>query len=268
MQLFRMYWQRTLRRPGSILVWLAVPFVFMAIYTMVFGNDSSGPAKITLAIVDQDSSMVSQLVKGAFRQGPVAELINLVDATDLAVVDRMFRDEKASAALLIPDGFGERLLRMEAQELTLYKNPRHYIGPQIAEGVVSSMLTIGNGLLGQFSTPMRRVSALQDTATVDQVGEISREFFLAGQNARGLSALRNINVTVVEKDDDSEASDFNLAAMFFPGLIMFGLLSVSLNLEHRFLRDRTNHVTRRFVTAPGSPWSVAILQRLYTASFV
>ena len=81
MHLFRMYWQRTLRRPGSVLIWLSLPFVFMTIYTMVFGNDA-GPPKTTMAVVDQDSSLVSRLVKGAFAQGPVGEMINLVDAAD------------------------------------------------------------------------------------------------------------------------------------------------------------------------------------------
>jgi len=268
MQLFRMYWARTLRHPGSILLWLALPFVFMTIYTLVFGNDSSGPPKTTMAIVDQDSSIVSQLVRGSFGQGPVADLITVVEVSDTNAVDALFHDEKASAALVIPDGFGERLLRMEPQTLTLLTNPRHTIGPQIADGVVSAMLAIGNGLLGQFDAPMRRIGEFEETPSVDQVGAISREFFVASQNARGLSAIRNIEVTVVEEDDDTEASDFNLAAMFFPGLIMFGLLSASLNLEHRFLRDRTQHVTRRFITAPVSPWSVAVQQRLYTASFV
>src|SRR5512132_3814085 len=101
MHLFRMYWQRTLRRPGSVLLWLALPFVFMAIYTMAFGNDSSGPPKTTLAIVDQDSSLVSRLVKGALAQGPVAEMLTLADAHDMADVENLFRKEKASAALVI-----------------------------------------------------------------------------------------------------------------------------------------------------------------------
>jgi hypothetical protein len=70
MHLFRMYWQRVLRRPGSVLIWLAVPFVFMAIYTMVFGNDNSGPPKTTMAVVDQDSSLVSKVVKSALQPGP------------------------------------------------------------------------------------------------------------------------------------------------------------------------------------------------------
>lgn len=267
MHLFRMYWQRVLRRPGSVLVWLAVPFVFMAIYSMVFGKNNSGPPKTTMAVVDADSSIASKLVKGALRQGPVANMIEIVDAKDMTVVDEMFKKETASAALVIPDGFGKGLLNMQPQKLTLYKNPRHFIGPQIAEGIVRSLTVIGDGLLTQFEQPLAEIKAMNHKPSSEEIGKLSQTFYATAQSMRGLSAIRNIDVTIVEKPKDTESSDFNLAAMFFPGLIMFGLLSVSLNIEHRFLRDRTNHVTRRFVTAPISPWSVAIQQRLYTASF-
>jgi ABC-type multidrug transport system permease subunit len=147
-----------------------------------------------------------------------------------------------------------------------YKNPRHYIGPQIAEGIVRCLTVIGDGLLGQFQQPMAQINTLDHTPERRGDWQILRSFTI-GKNMRGLSALRNIDVTIIEKEKDTESSNFNLAAMFFPGLVMFGLLSVALNLEHRFLRDRANHVTRRLVTAPISPWSVAIQQRLYTASF-
>jgi ABC-type multidrug transport system permease subunit len=263
-----MYWQRTLRRPGSIFVWLAVPFVFMAIYSMVFGHNNSGPPKTTMAIVDQDSSLVSRFVKTALAQGPVANMLTLVDAKDTTAVDEMFKKEKASAALVIPKGFGNGVLRMhENNALVLYKNPRHYIGPQIAEGIVRCLTVIGNGLLMQFQQPLFKINQLDHTPSVDEIGEISKSIYGTGQQMRGLRALQKIDVTIVEKAKDTQSSDFNLAAMFFPGLVMFGLLAVALNLEHRFLRDRSNHVTRRFVTAPVSPWSIAIQQRLYTASF-
>jgi len=267
MHLFRMYWQRTLRKPGSVVVWLAVPFVFMAIYTMVFGNNDSGPPKTTMAIVDQDSSFVSKLVKSALNQGPVANMITLVDAKDMTQVDEMFKKEKASAALVIPDGFGTGLLSTKPQQLTLYKNPRHFIGPQIAEGILRSLTLIGQQLLIKLSQPLAQINEMDHKPSLEEIGAISQVFYGTTQSMRGLSALRHIDVTIVEKEKDTDSNDFNLAAMFFPGLVMFGLLSVALNLEHRFLRDRTNHVTRRFVTAPVSPWSVAIQQRLYTASF-
>jgi ABC-type multidrug transport system permease subunit len=269
MHLFRMYWQRTLRRPGSILLWLALPFVFMAIYTLVFGHDSSGPPKTAMAVVDQDSSTVSRLFTGAFQQGPVGAMITLVDASDMREVEELFRREKASAALVIPPHFGERLLSMESpQTLLLYQNPRHSIGPQIAEGITRSLVVIVDGLLVQFADPLRRVAALDRVPTADEVGDLSRSFFTTARSVAGLSALRGIDVAIVEQPDDDETADFNLASMFFPGLIMFGLLSVALHLEHRFLRDRVDHVTRRFVTAPVSPWSVAGQQRLFSASFM
>jgi ABC-2 type transport system permease protein len=99
----------------------------------------------------------------------------------------------------------------------------------------------------------------------DEVGEVAREFYATGRGATGLGALAGIDVAIVAEAGEEE--DFNMAALFFPGLVMFGLLTVSLRLEHAFLLDRKNHVTRRFVTAPVSPWRVALEQRLYTASF-
>lgn len=270
MHLFTMYWRRSLLRPGSILLWLALPFVFMTIYTLVFGRDTTQPPKTNLALVDQDSSFASQLVRGAFSQGPMGEMIQLVDAKNMGEVAHLFDEEDASAALVVPKGFGDRLLRAEPDSLLLYRNPRHFIGPQIAEGMVGGMVTLGNGMLGQFAAPMKEVSLVtaRDTdPTPEDIASISKSFYSAGRDARGLAAIQKIDVTIVEDEKNSQEKDFNMAALFFPGLVMFGLLSVCLHIEHRFLVDRTRQVTRRIVTAPVAPWRVAVEQRLYSASF-
>ncbi|HEU4365828.1 MAG TPA: ABC transporter permease [Candidatus Krumholzibacteria bacterium] len=267
MHFFRMYWRRTLRKPGAILLWLAVPFVFMGIYQLVFG-DEDGPPRTALAIVDEDSSLVSGLVQGAFDQGPVGELMTVTPAANLAEVETRFAAGDASAALVIPAGFGDRLLRMEPDTLRLLRNPRHAIGPQIAEGVARTLVTIGNGVLGQFAGPMQAMRDFLDRDTgpsSDEVGAIARDFDAARRGATGLGALQKVDVVIV--DEEGAEEDFNMAALFFPGLVMFGLLTVSLRIEHAFLMDRRNRVTHRFVTAPVSPWRVALEQRLYTASF-
>jgi ABC-2 type transport system permease protein len=268
MHFFRMYWRRSLRKPGAILLWLAVPFVFMGIYQLVFGGSGSSP-RATIAIVDQDSSMVSSLVRGAFGQGPVADLVRIIEVTDLDAVDARFADESASAALIIPPGFGERLLRMQPDTLQLLNNPRHTIGPQIAEAVTEALLTIGNGLLTRFAGPLADVRAQFDSDTSpnpDEVGAVAQRFYLATRSGTGLGAIDKIDITLIDEEGEN-ADDFNMAALFFPGLVMFGLLTVSLRLEHAFLIDRRNGVTERFITAPVSPWRVAFEQRLYTASF-
>ncbi len=268
MPFFRMYWRRTFRRPGAILLWLTVPFFFMAVYQMVFGGNGGTPT-IDVAVVDQDSSFVSKLVRSAFDRGPVGDLIHVVDASDLAAVDRLFEAGDASAALVVPDGFGDRLLRMQPDTLALFTNPRHTIGPEVARGVVGSMVTIGNGVLGQFASPMQSVSAFFNgthAPSADEVGAIAEQFYAASRGASGLSSLQKIDVTLVD-DKGNEEDNFNMAALFFPGLVMFGLLAVSLRLEHAFLLDRRNHVTHRMVIAPVPRWRIAFEQRLYSASF-
>jgi ABC-type multidrug transport system permease subunit len=265
-----MYWQRILRRPGSVVLWMALPFVFMAIYTLAFGGGDGGPPKVGIAVVDQDSSLVSRLVKSALAQGPVAEMVTLVDARDMNDVERLFQKETASAALVIPNDFGGKLLRSDPDTLRLYRNPRHTIGPQIAEGIVGSLVTITNELYGQFAAPLqsvREVIERTDSLRADDFAAISRQFFTAGQQMQGLSVLQKVNVVVVD-EKEAEEQNFNMAALFFPGLIMFGMLSLSLHVEHRFILDRTRHVTDRLVTAPIAPWRIAIEQRLFAFSFL
>ncbi len=267
MPFFRMYWRRALRRPGAILLWLAVPFVFMAIYQMAFGNDD-GPPRTGLVIIDQDSTFVSGFVAGAFEQGPVGSLITTSTAPDLAAAEEQFASGDASAALVIPAGFSNHLLLSQPDTLRLYRNPRHSIGPQVAEGVVGTLVAMGNGLLGEFAAPLSSVRGLMadnQAPDPDAVAGIAREFYAASRGFSGIRSLQVVDVVVV--DDSNEEEDFNMAALFFPGLVMFGLLTVSLRLEHAFLMDRRKHVTNRFVTAPVSPWRVALEQRLYTASF-
>ncbi len=222
-----------------------------------------------VAIVDQDSSLVSKLVKTSLGQGPVADLVTVLDARDAADVEALFEKETASAAIVIPDGFGAKLLRSEPDTLRLLRNPRHTIGPQIAEGVVSGLTLVGNELIGQFTVPLRTVRAFADRPSgpsADDIAGVSREFFAAGQRARGLSVLQKIDVTVV--DESAKEQEFSMAALFFPGLIMFGLLSLSLHIEHRFMTDRKNHVTDRLVTAPIAPWRVAVEQRVFALVFL
>ncbi len=270
MHLFRMYWQRVLKRPGSALLWMALPFVFMTIYTLAFGGDNGGMPKVGVAIVDQDRSLVSRLAKGAFAQGPVADMLTIVDARDLAEVEGLFEKETASAALVIPRGFGDKLLRSQPDSLVLYRNPRHTIGPKVIEGILRGFVLIANEMSVQFGSPL--ASALDMTGrstapTSDEIAAISMQFFAAGQQVSGLSALRNIDVIVVDEEAQEEAA-FSMAALFFPGLIMFGLLSLSLHVEHRFMLDKINHVTDRVVTAPVAPWRVAIEQRAFAVSFL
>lgn len=273
MNVFRMYWQRTLRMSGAIYLWMLIPFVFMFIYQMAFGGSNS-VARTTLAVVDQDSTVVSDFVAGAFGQGELADLIEVKRVADMDEVERLFSDGDASAALVIPRGFAEKLFGAEDVTLTLYTNPRHFIGPQIAEGVTGSLLAMGNGLVGIFEEPLQLIKRYSDEKRdldADDVAALARLFFELGDKAPNLGAIGGIDVVTMEsesEDSNDLGDDWNMATLFFPGLLVFGLLSTSLGLETRFLQDRLNHVTRRMVMAPLAPWSLVLQQRLYAATFI
>lgn len=268
MRLFRMYWMRTLKKPGGIFLWLLLPFVFMTIYTVTFGGDET--FSVGLAVVDNDSSIVSNFVMGAFGQGPLEELIELYPVPDLNEADALFHREKASAALVVPEGFGAQLLRNNPTTLTLYKNPRHTFGPQIAEGIVSGIATLANGAASLFGEPLAAIQKYIDddrAPTADQVAGIARTVYSSGDEAPNLGAIVNINVTIVY-DADKEPWEFNMAAMFFPGLVAFTLMSLSLALEYRFLFDRKNKVNHRIVMTPMRPSNILLQQRLYSVAFL
>ena len=137
MHVFRMYWRRTQRMPGSIYLWMAIPFVFMAIYQLAFGGQNT-IAKTGLAIVDQDSTFVSEFVAGAFGQGELADFVEVKPIATMDEVEELFSAGTASAALVIPKQFAEKVFKRQDVTLHLYKNPRHFIGPQIAEGIAHS----------------------------------------------------------------------------------------------------------------------------------
>jgi ABC-type multidrug transport system permease subunit len=266
-----MYWQRSLRKPGSILLWMLIPFVFMAIYTLAFGGDGDITPRVGLAVVDRDSSMVSGFFRSAFGQGALSDLIDLKEAADTAAVAELFAREEASAALIIPAGFADSVLALGDAPLLLLKNPRQSISPQIAEGVTGALVSMGNGLTGIFAGPigMIRALSLSDSVSGDEVAATARAFYTTGESAQGLAALADIDVSVVEEEQSGdEVDEFNMAALFFPGLVMFALFTVSLSLETRFLYDRTRKVTHRIVSAPVRPARIVAEQRLYAVSFL
>jgi len=268
MHLFRMYWARILKKPGGIFLWLLLPFVFMTIYTLTFGGDSA--FTVGLAVIDQDSSLVSKLVAGSLDQGPLEGLITLFPAESLDEADRLFSREKASAALVIPPGFGEKLLRYEPVTLILYRNPRHEIAPEIAEGIVGGLATLGNGAVSLFKEPLTTIQGFIDddrAPTAAEVAAIAETLYNLGDNAPNLGAIANIDVKIVE-NKKKEIWEFNMAALFFPGLVAFALMSLSLAIEYRFMFDRKNKINHRIVMTPMRPSNILFQQRIYSVSFL
>ncbi len=274
MALFRMYWLRVARRPGVILLWMALPFAFLVIYQLAFGGGDSGVGlpKTPLGVVDHDSTLVSRFFAGALTQGPLADLVETRAVADTTDLEPLFARDEIAAALVIPRGFARRFLLGEADTLTLLTNPRMSITPRIARGILETMAVLANGLTRTFAEPMARVRTFYERGEgpgADETAELSRAFYAAGERARGLAAFGRAKVVVTEgPKKESPTQGFNLAALFLPGLLAFSIASAALSLENRFLIDRLDGLTRRFVAAPVRPERIVLEQRLYAVTFL
>ncbi|MBI4720398.1 MAG: hypothetical protein HY770_04085, partial [Chitinivibrionia bacterium] len=103
MKLFKMYWRRTLKKPAIVLLWSSVPFVLTTIYILAFGRSGS-IAPSVLLLVDEDKSFISGFVKQAFSHGELGDYVSVAEAATLDQAEEAFRKNKASGALVIPEG--------------------------------------------------------------------------------------------------------------------------------------------------------------------
>ena len=60
---------------ASMLIWLGVPFLIGGLITLMIDGDGGGKPSGSLLLTDQDESLLSGLVAGAFSQGELGELI-------------------------------------------------------------------------------------------------------------------------------------------------------------------------------------------------
>jgi ABC-2 type transport system permease protein len=90
-------------RDRAAMFWtLAFPLIFVVMFGSIF---SGGGGDRTIGWADNDGSPRSQELRAAFAEQPNVEL---VDGSEEEVLDRM-RQGGVSAAIVVPDGYGERV---------------------------------------------------------------------------------------------------------------------------------------------------------------
>jgi ABC-type multidrug transport system permease subunit len=265
---FRMYWIRTFKHPANVIIWLSLPFLFMTLYTLVFGGSGGVPAA-TMLLIDRDDSFASGFVKRAFSADQLANLLQVEEVDSLRQVEERFEKGGASAALEIPEGFGRAVLAQKDVTVTLYTNPRHVFGPEIIESVSDILFSASNELLRLFDEPLKTIQAFQDrqAVTSEDVTGIATAVFNDFEGHPSLRSIASLKVNVVESGGE-KAHEMNMGAFFFPGLVMFSLISLSLGVEARFQLDRIRKLNHRMITTPITPTALVLGQRSYAVVFL
>jgi ABC-type multidrug transport system permease subunit len=216
---------RRRRDPLSMAGWIGIPVVITLLLRLAVGGSGGGRPQGLLLVADEDSSFASNFLFGAFRQGPLAEMIT-AEKVDQTSGRQRLRQGEASALLIIPKDFGNAFLASRPTVLRLLTNPAQRILPNIIEETLSILVEAG---FYYQQLPGDRLPLLLR-----------------------LSSYVNPPLLRLETQIEESGPQFNFADAFFPGMLLLGVLFAAQGLGADLWRERDLGTLRRVAATPQS----------------
>ncbi|MBN2104619.1 ABC transporter permease [bacterium] len=248
--------RRRIKQPAGYLILVAMPLLFALLIGLVFGPKESGESliRVKMLIEDRDDSFASHFIANAFGN---EELQNMFDVSvaDSGAGRPLMDQGRASALLIIPQGFGDSLIHQNNVALTLIKNPSEAFAPKIAEETIQILAEGGDRLVSMAEGPLTTIRRRLDSDT-----EISEpEIALMGiQLYRMIRKVDNIlfppliTINTSTSDDSEEGSDLSsLYAYILCGVLVMALLFSLEVLSRDFFLEQENHTLTRQRVATG-----------------
>ncbi len=236
--------------PLSVLLWLGIPFLIGGLITaMVDGGNGAGPSGVLL-IDDQDESLISGLVAGAYSQGQLGELISVEPVTFEEGSEQINAGE-ASGFLVIPEGFSAAFLEGEPVTLTLMTNPSQTILPGIMQDVTEILLDAGFYAQVLFGPEIDSILNADPDAMPNDVFAAT----MAVQIQNKVDAISPLlfppafDLEIVELPPQEPLP--NIALLFLPGIVLMALLFAAQGLSADYWKERETGTLRRLVSTPG-----------------
>lgn len=234
----------------AILIWLGIPLMIGGLITaMVDQGDGGGPMG-TLLIADQDDSLLSGLVTGAFGQDELADLL-AVQTVSVEEGNRLINAGDASGFLLIPKGFQDAFLNETPVTLTLRTNPSQTILPGIIEDITEILLDAGFYLQAVFGPEIQKINNSDDL-------EQPSDLFVSGIAVDIQHKLEKLgpnfseplfDLEIVEPPPAEPRPDIGL--LFLPGVVVMALMFAAQGLSADYWVERDSGALRRLVSTPG-----------------
>ncbi len=234
----------------SVLLWLGIPFLIGGLITsMVDGGDGTSPTGVLL-IHDQDESLLSGLIAGAYSQGQLGELVS-VEQVSLEEGTERINAGEASGFLIIPEGFTEAFLDDKAVTLTLKTNPAQTILPGIIQDVTEILLDLGFYAQALFGPEIEQIRNADSANVPDEV--FAADVAVQIQNKMDTVSPHlfppSFDIQIVEPPPAEPRPD--VALLFMPGIVLMALLFSAQGLSGDYWKERETGTLRRLVSTPG-----------------
>ncbi len=245
--------RRMVRDPVAVAFAVGLPLMIGLLIRLGMGGSGSTPTA-RLLVADHDSTFASNLLLGSLGQGQLADLVSARPVTE-ALGRRELDRGKASGLLIIPQGFGEAVLRRKPVSLTLLTNPAERILPGILEGVLGFLVDvvgIGQEMAGEVGTRILQPAPPGRATLADStVAGISTTINRVVEKASPFLFPPAISVEAVTLKP-AAAQERSLTDLFFPSLFFMGVVAAGQQLSDDFWKERAQGTLRRSVSSPRS----------------
>jgi len=243
--------RRHRREPVVFLLWLGIPLLIGALFTLLFGGDEGPQPSARLLIVDEDRSLISGLLVRALSEQNTRGFIRgeLVEA---AAGRAQIEDSKASALLTLPEGFADAILREEPLALPLLTNPAERILPLLVEE------TLGVLVDGHFY--LHRLAG-EDLRWLAGLGRAPTDAEIAGISGRLRARIERVSrsidpplIAIAAEPPPPGAPPPRAqspALLFVPGLLFMALLFMAQGIAREFWDELEQRTLHRSLMTPG-----------------
>ena len=258
-QLLRKDWMRIRREPGGFLIQIALPLVITGVIGLAFGGGDDGPsvAAIPIAVVDEDDSLMGQLLKGAQDQEDFRENLEL-RFIDAQTATKQMKRNRVSAILTIPAGFSEAFLEGEAPPpLQLLKNPAQSDYPAIAQELLASMtelLDVVSRNFGETFAPwldrLEEADRFDLLLLADMIVDLGHRLERAESYIDPLRLTYEVEEPSADEATTNDSSGFSVFGFLLPMLSSMFLLFIADIAMRDLHRERRQGLLNRYRTLP------------------
>lgn len=251
--LFRKDFERKWKNPWVILGFLLIPLFFTIIFALAFGtSEAEVLPKIDLLTTDNDNSIFSSFFLGALTQGELKEMINL-KAVEEEEGRKLLDRGKASAMLIIPENFGNRVWEGEDAEIILLKNPSEQFLPQIAEEIIDTASLLFSALFSVFADEVDLIQKFTeiDDFSNENISSLSIHF---KDKFEGMSkyvfppviSLKQVTLSESHEEQDQ----LSIAGYVLPGIAIMFLLFICNVVFEDVLKEQESGTLLRMSVSP------------------
>lgn len=247
--------KRKWKNPVVIIGFMLIPLLFTFLFGIVFGSSQENilPRAKVLS-VDLDDSLVSRLYLSSLTQGELKDMMQIQPISTEDEARSLLDKGKASALIIIPSEFGEKVLAGDPAEIMLVKNPSEQFLPQIAEEISETTAVVFSALLQIFSEEINQIRELSGQKDVsdkiisdlsvmikDRIGGIEKYVF---------PPVVSIKQVTQEKEGEAGEIEYSVQSYILPAIsIMFILFICNIVFED-LLREKEKGTLVRMTVSP------------------